>query len=144
MLNILEQNFVIVKAKRRKVMLRLSSKEKKLLIHEAGEIGFALLDYYLSCAGIPNFNYTDDKAATTLGWKKRKVTDTRLKLTKLNWFYQATGTLSNGKKSVVTYLLKETVGEAKASQLNLESIAKIPQSMQQRFEKEKQELIYNG
>lgn len=89
----------------------VSTAERKELIQEINGDAYILYEYYVSKAGIDNFEYSDKRSARTLGWKERKAKDIRLRLTKKHWYHQATGKLSNGQKIKITFLGKEAVNE---------------------------------
>ena len=100
-------------SRRKSTTMYLTTKEKKQLITECGDAGLILMDYYYSKAGVPNFEYTDNKSATALGWTERKVQTSRLKLTKNHWYYEASGRYSDGRFIKTFYLGKETVTSQK-------------------------------
>jgi len=93
--------------------LYTSASNIKDLVTQCGEAGCLLYQYYLSKAGIDNFQYTDEKSAKYFGWKESKAKKVRQKLDKANWHYQVAGSLNNGTKTVHTYLGQEVVREAK-------------------------------
>ena len=84
-------------------MVYLTQAQKKEVVKLTNEAGLYLLDYYLSKTGIPQFEYTDEKAALALGWTKRKVEEYRRKLEAVDLFSQETYG-SGEKKAVVTYV----------------------------------------
>jgi len=97
-----------VKAPRKKDMNRnyLSLSDKKFVVSTLNEVGLYLLEFYMSKAGTPQYEYSDAKTAQALGWTIGKTKDNRLKLEKANLFKQDTyGT--GEKKAVVT-----TIGKA--------------------------------
>jgi len=80
-----------------------------------------LFEYYLSKAGIEEFEFTDDKAAHALKWSVRKVQEVRKRLIKAGYFLQKKGTYNDGRKIVTTYL-----GRAKTEAfLQLEHYEKV-------------------
>jgi len=70
-----------------------------------------LFEYYLSKAGIEDFEFTDKKAAHALEWSIRKVQEVRKKLIKAGYFLQKKGTYHDGRKIVTTYLGREKTEE---------------------------------
>jgi len=93
--------------------LYTSASNIKDLVTQCGEAGCLLYQYYLSKAGIDNFQYTDEKSAKYFGWKESKAKKVRQKLDKANWHYQVAGSHNNGTKTVTTYLGQDKVREAK-------------------------------
>ena len=98
------------KSKRRPTNMYLRLEEKKHLMKECGDAATILFEYYLSKAGMENYEYTDSKCAIALGWSTRKVQETRLKLTKAKYFLQRKGKLQGGAV-VFTYLGKDKVNK---------------------------------
>ena len=89
----------------------LSEADIKELLTIGNESCVILFEYYLKKAGIANFEYTDTKAANSLGYSERKVRDTRLLLTKLGWFKQKI-IKQKKEQAIFTYLGKKSVEEA--------------------------------
>lgn len=87
----------------------LTTADKKQLMQECGDASLILFEYYLSKAGIEEYDFADDKVAKSLGWGIRKVQETRKRLIKAGYFAQQHGKYSNGNKIVTTYLGKETI-----------------------------------
>ena len=87
----------------------LTLDNKRELMSECGDAATILFEFYLSKAGIEEYEYADDKAARALGWSIRKVQETRKKLTRAGYFKQRTGRYSNGGKIITTYLGKAMV-----------------------------------
>ena len=89
----------------------LTLKQKKELIKTVGDSGLILMEYYLLKAGIPNFEFTDGKTASALGWKERKVQINRLKLTKAGWYYETSGRYSDGRHLTTYYLGEDEIAK---------------------------------
>lgn len=97
--------------------------DKKNLMAECGDAATILFEYYLSRAGMEEYEYTDAKSAAALGWSVRKVEETRKKLTKAGYFFQQYGRYNTGAKIITTYLGKEPVSKIKTE---LEHYEKTP------------------
>ena len=94
--------------KRKTTMIYLSIKEKKEVILECGDSALIMYDFYISKGGARDYQFSDGKTATALGWDERKAQRIRLKLEKSK--YIKTIPFRNGKKlHIVTYLGKENV-----------------------------------
>ncbi len=83
-----------------------------------------LFEYYLSKAGIEEFEFSDYKASHALKWSERKVQEVRKKLTKAGYFLQKKGNYRDGRKIITTYLGKEKTKEF----LTLEHYEKVEES----------------
>ena len=79
-------------------MTYLSWEEKRYILDCVGEAGLVLFEWMMSKAGIPEYEFTDDKSAAATGWSKRKCQETRLKLEKANLFSKESYVGSNNKK----------------------------------------------
>ena len=111
----LDEHFTRIKSKKkRNTSMYLSEAERKGVIALLGDSPLILLEYYVRKAGTPNFEYTDQKAADTLGYSMRKVLDLRLKLTKAGYFKQVKTKLPAGNAVVITYLGKDAVNDQKS------------------------------
>lgn len=86
-------------------MVYLTLRQKREVMKLAGDSGLILMEFYLSKANVPGYEYTDEKTAVALGWTVRKVLDYRLKLDKADLFKQDSYG-SGSRKAVIT-----TVGE---------------------------------
>lgn len=112
------------KSKRVPTTMYLTLSDKRKLMEECNDASVILFEYYLSKAGIEEFMYTDEKAAMALGWSKRKVEETRKKLTKAGYFFQRKGKYSNGTKIITTYLGKDQVAKVKKELEHYEKYSK--------------------
>jgi len=108
------------KSKRRPTSMFLRLEDKKDLMKECGDAAMILFEYYLSKAGLENYEYTDQKCGLALGWSTRKVQETRLKLSRAGYFLQRKGKLQGGTV-IFTYLGKDKV----KNQLKIEHEEKI-------------------
>lgn len=89
--------------------LRLQDKVE--IMQECNSDAVILFEYYLSKAGIGEFEFTDVKTATALKWTERKVQEVRKKLTKAGYYLQKKGSYNDGRKIVTTYLGKAKTAE---------------------------------
>lgn len=94
---------------RKSTTMYLTLKDTKSLIKECGDAAVILMTYYYSKAGVPNFEYTDEKSAMALGWTVRKAQSIRLQLTKAHWYYEVSGKYTDGRSIKTFYLGKQTV-----------------------------------
>jgi hypothetical protein len=101
------------KSKRRPTSMYLRLEDKKELMAECGDAATILFEYYLSKAGMEEYEYTDSKVSNALGWSLRKVQETRKKLTKAGYFFQQFGRYNKGNKIITTYLGKAQVESIK-------------------------------
>jgi len=99
----------VKRSKKKVTTMYLTQQEKRELIKECGDAALILFEFYLSKAGAPDYQYTDEKSGIALGWSTRKSKDVRLKLTKTGYFYEATARYGDGRHVTTTYLKKETV-----------------------------------
>jgi len=112
-MKIKEYNTRAKRSRKRTQTLYLSSEQKKEIITECGDAACLLFEYYLSKAGIPDFEFTDAKASNSLGWKQSKVKDVRLKLTKANYYHKASARYTDNRYLSTTYLGKAEVSGGK-------------------------------
>jgi len=101
------------KSTRKSTTMYLKLTEKKELIQECGDAALILYEYWLLKAGIPDFQFTDYKSAKALGWSQSKATQIRLKLTKADYFHEASARYTDGRHVTTSYLGKEMVKEIK-------------------------------
>jgi len=105
-----DEHFTRLKSKKkRSTSMYLSENERRTVILLLGDGPVILLEYYYRRAGTPNFEYTDEKAATTLGYTTRKIKDLRLKLTNAGYYKQIKSRLPKGNTVCITYLGIEAV-----------------------------------
>lgn len=101
---------VVSKQNRRKMTFNyLTINEIKEVSNICGDSAVVLLEYYLSRAGTPKFEYTDEKSAKALGWTKKKTQRNRLILTENNWYREARGKYYDGRKFKTCYIGKRAV-----------------------------------
>lgn len=91
----------------------LTLSDKKTLMAECGDASTILFEYYLSKAGMEEYEYTDEKVSRALGWSVRKVQENRKRLTKAGYFFQQHGKYNSGTKIITTYLGKDPVSKIK-------------------------------
>lgn len=89
----------------------VSAAEKKEIIQTMGDSAYALYEYYVDNSYRENFEFTDEKAAESIGWTKYKAKRIRIKLNKNNWFYQERYKSGSGNKVTIFYIGKEKVLE---------------------------------
>lgn len=89
--------------------------QKKEIMAECGDAAVILFEFFLSKAGIRDYQYTDSKAGKVLGWKNSKVKNVRLKLRSAGYFYEKSAGYSDGSKITTTYLGKREVEKAKVA-----------------------------
>jgi len=89
--------------------------QKKEIMAECGDAAVILFEFFLSKAGIRDYQYTDGKAGKVLGWKDSKVKKVRLKLRSAGYFYEESASYTHGRKVTTTYLGKQEVQKAKVA-----------------------------
>lgn len=97
----------------RTTKMYLEDKDRKEIISECGDAAYILMEYYVEKGGIPEFEYTDEKAAFNLGWSNRKVKDIRLKLQRAEYYLKVKGKLSTGAQTEYVFLGRDNVIGAK-------------------------------
>ncbi|NOQ31818.1 MAG: hypothetical protein GQ570_11910 [Helicobacteraceae bacterium] len=82
-------------------MIYLTMEQKREVMSQCKETGLVLLEYYLSKAGTPNFEYTDEKSAIALGWDISKVSRVRRILEKEDLYKRELFSSKSGNGSTV-------------------------------------------
>ncbi|MFY9127922.1 MAG: hypothetical protein WAO82_04505 [Limnohabitans sp.] len=98
----------------------VSDDERRRLIHEVGDAGFLLYEYYLFLAGVGSKKeISDEDAVKHFGWTPTKAKTARKKLTTAGWFYQESFAYSGGRKGITYYLGKKQVAARNSDQTGL-------------------------
>lgn len=98
----------------------VSDDERKSLIHEVGDSGFLLYEYYLMLAGVGSKKeISDEDAIEYFGWTPTRAKTARKKLTNAGWFYQESFAYSGGRKGITYYLGKKQVAARNSDQTRL-------------------------
>ena len=84
---------------------------KKQCMKECGDSALILYEFYLSKAGVKDYQFTDERVAYALDWDISKVKRHRIRLIKAKWYKSATATYPNGKKVTTYYIGKKAVTE---------------------------------
>ena len=88
-------------SKRKNTMVYLTIAQKREVVRLVNEAGLYLLEFYLSKANVPQYEYTDEKTSKALGWSITKTADYRRRLEKVDLYKQdiyGTGE----KKAIIT------------------------------------------
>ena len=72
--------------KKKTIITYLTLEQKRQVMELTNEIGLVLLEFYLSKAGTPDYEYTDAKTAKALNWTIKKVGDNRRALQHANLY----------------------------------------------------------
>ena len=91
----------------------LTPKERRELITDAGLNGLLLFEYYLTLIRQDQRGITDAGAMEWFGWSLATVQRWRQKLTSTDWYYSEKARMASGKVSIIHYLGKAAVMEAK-------------------------------
>jgi hypothetical protein len=94
---------VIRQSRRKNTMTYLTLAQKREVVKLINEMALYLLDFYLSKAGVPQYEYTDEKTANAIGWSLKKVSEYRRKL-EANDLFRQESYGSGEHKAVITYV----------------------------------------
>ena len=92
------------KSNRRPTRMYLRLQDKVEIMQACNSDAVILYEYYLSKAGVEEFELSDEKAAIALRWSLRKIQEVRKKLVKEGFFLQKKGRYTDGRKIITTYL----------------------------------------